>query len=317
MAPAHRHGVVQASAALLALAGVEAAAEADGPDWLRVTGVAPGHRLTIRAEPSAEAPAIGALPSDVDGIRNGGCRGGLSFAEWQGATPGERETAAEARWCRVTVDGVTGWAAGRFLAEGTAPAGARLAQVSGPATPPSFDCARATAAVERLVCADGELGALDREVARLFGLARVAGPAVERERLTEGERAFLRKRDGCGGEGGARGCVAAAYVGRVAELREGSSAARGQDDAGISSGPFAARCRGFDALIGLTFVNSDPGFLYAAWLDRTLTLRRVPSGSGARYEAADGSGGVWTRGEEALVTLPGRAEMTCAIERIG
>jgi len=95
-----------------------AAAEADGPDFFRVTGVAAEDVLNIRAEPSASARKIGEIPPNADGIRNLGCQGGLSFTEWEAANRQEREASQRNRWCRIAFCGVQGWVAGRFLAEG-------------------------------------------------------------------------------------------------------------------------------------------------------------------------------------------------------
>ncbi|MEX5729147.1 heat shock protein HslJ [Rhodovulum iodosum] len=106
--------------AAMALSG-PVRAEADGPDFFRVTGVAAEDVLNLRAAPAADAEKVGEIPPDGDGIRNLGCEGGLSFAEWQQATEAERQAAARQRWCQVAYRGVEGWAAGRFLAEGTAP----------------------------------------------------------------------------------------------------------------------------------------------------------------------------------------------------
>lgn len=97
-------------------------AEADGPDFFRVTGVSAGDVLNIRVAPGADTAKIGEIPYDGDGIRNLGCEGGLSFAEWQQASDAERAAAAALRWCRVGYGGIEGWAAGRYLAEGSAPA---------------------------------------------------------------------------------------------------------------------------------------------------------------------------------------------------
>lgn len=99
-----------------------ARAEADGPDYFRVIGVAENDVLNIREAPEAGAAKLGEIPWNGDGIRNLGCQGGLSFAEWEVATEAERRAAAQTRWCRVSYDGVEGWAAGWFLAEGSYPA---------------------------------------------------------------------------------------------------------------------------------------------------------------------------------------------------
>lgn len=93
-------------------------ASADGPDYFKVVGVASNDVLNIRAEPSAASAKIGSIPPDADGIRNLGCKGGLSFSEWTSATKSEREHANKARWCLIEYEGVEGWVAGRFLGEG-------------------------------------------------------------------------------------------------------------------------------------------------------------------------------------------------------
>jgi uncharacterized protein YraI len=105
----------------LAAGAGTAMAEASGPDFFRVVNVAADDMLNIRAAPDAGAEKLGAIPPGADGVRNLGCEGGLSFAEWQTATPAEREAAEQRRWCRVAYGGVEGWAAARFLAEGAAP----------------------------------------------------------------------------------------------------------------------------------------------------------------------------------------------------
>ena len=107
---------------LLAVCVVKGAiADASGPDFFRVTGVAADDVLNIRQAPDAESAKIGEIPPDGDGIRNLGCQGGLGIAEWQAASEAERETAARSRWCRINYQGIEGWVAGRFLAEGTRP----------------------------------------------------------------------------------------------------------------------------------------------------------------------------------------------------
>lgn len=108
-------------AAALALTAAGALAEADGPDWFRVTGVADGESLTLRAAPGPEAEILGALPPGAAGLRNLGCRGGMSYAEWAEASAAERAAAARERWCRVGWRGLEGWVAARFLAEGAPP----------------------------------------------------------------------------------------------------------------------------------------------------------------------------------------------------
>lgn len=97
--------------------------DADGPDFYRVTGVRHGDRLNMRVAPKAGSSKVGAIPPDGSCIRNLGCRGGLTLNEYQTLSPPERtrRQAQAPRWCRVEYHGVTGWVAGRYLAEDACP----------------------------------------------------------------------------------------------------------------------------------------------------------------------------------------------------
>lgn len=116
-----RRWIIAALLALAMLAALAAVvlAEADGPDFYRVSGVAADDVLNVRAGPSAKDPIVGTVPPNADGLRNLGCTGGLTFTEWEKASASEREAARRRRWCRIEYRGVVGWVAGRFLAEGS------------------------------------------------------------------------------------------------------------------------------------------------------------------------------------------------------
>lgn len=114
-------------------------------------------------------------------------------------------------------------------------------------------------------------------------------------------------------------CATLEYGRRAHEIRILSPAARSADDKGITKGPFAYRCEGLDALISAVFINSDPGAVSLKWLDRSLVLRKVPSGSGAKYsgKSTDGNWSFWTQGGGSMLTPPGKPDMKCAEEPIG
>lgn len=80
----------------------------------------------------------------------------------------------------------------------------------------SFDCARASTAVERTVCASPHLSRLDEELAASFRdmLGRVANPAALRER----QRDWLTERDACPDDA----CLERLYARRIAALRAGT-----------------------------------------------------------------------------------------------
>ena len=100
-----------------------ARATADGPDFFRVHGIATGNALTILAEPRAGAPAIGSAPSDAVCLRSRGCRGGLTFEEFNTLDDEAKRqrAAANPRWCQVEYQGRTGWVDARHLAEAPCP----------------------------------------------------------------------------------------------------------------------------------------------------------------------------------------------------
>ena len=59
-----------------------AGADADGLDFWRVTGVADGDSLNIRAQANARSAIVGEIPPNGNCIANRGCQGGLSFEEF-------------------------------------------------------------------------------------------------------------------------------------------------------------------------------------------------------------------------------------------
>ncbi len=120
IAPSCQRIVLSAAVAALLLA-TPARADSDGPEFFRVVGVRAGDVLNIRSGAGADHPKVGEIPAGGNGIRNHGCQGGLNIVEWEKASPAEREAGARRRWCQVEYRGIKGWAAGRFLAEGSGP----------------------------------------------------------------------------------------------------------------------------------------------------------------------------------------------------
>lgn len=106
---------------LRALVPGPAAAEADGPDFYRVNGIRPDDVLNIRAAPKANAAKLGTIPPGGTCIRNLGCQGGLSFHEFSTLSKAEqaKRLKRNPRWCHIEYQGITGWVAGRYLAEGS------------------------------------------------------------------------------------------------------------------------------------------------------------------------------------------------------
>jgi uncharacterized protein len=85
-----------------------------------------------------------------------------------------------------------------------------LAALAMAVSAPAFDCAKATSTVERLICADEELSAVDRAVGRLYAGVRRSG----RSRLSTSQSNWLKQRDDCRD----KSCLIAEYDDRLFEL---------------------------------------------------------------------------------------------------
>jgi len=76
-----RAALAAIASVVVVAAGGAAQATADGPDHYRVRGVAPGHHLTLRAEPSTASASLARIPSNATCLRSFGCQGGLTFED--------------------------------------------------------------------------------------------------------------------------------------------------------------------------------------------------------------------------------------------
>lgn len=92
---------------------------------------------------------------------------------------------------------------------------------SRPPQGPSFNCARATNSVERLICANRSLSILDREMAGLYDRARYRMPPEMDAMLAREQRTFLANRNLCARRINDKvECVATAYEMRNLRLNE-------------------------------------------------------------------------------------------------
>lgn len=190
-----------------------------------------------------------------------------------------------------------------------------------PGVSPSFDCAKASSETETMVCGDPHLAQLDNEIARLYKLAENT-PQPDRQRMQElraTQRGWIKGRNECWKADDKRACIVDAYASRIMYLRQGYANSRTDDDAGISTGPFALACKGLDFGIGVVFVRTEPSIAHLQWLDSSVTVTSEISGSGVKYTGSNHEGRyqLWTKGMEAMLTMPGRPETQCQIEEIG
>ncbi|MCB2077912.1 MAG: MliC family protein [Novosphingobium sp.] len=224
-------------------------------------------------------------------------------------------------FCTLVLAACSGEAPAPAQPEEGAPVEAPAANAHATVASPSFDCSRADGEAMEMVCSDADLAAMDRELDRLYKLA-VATPDMDSARANElkaMQRGWVKGRDECWKASDKRQCVMTSYAMRIHEIRQGYANARSDDGAGASLGPLAFACEGQDFGVSATFVNTDPGAVALQWLENSLALAHVPSGSGAKYEGTwnDQEASLFTQGDEAMLTLPGVSEKKCKIEEIG
>ncbi len=85
---------------------------------------------------------------------------------------------------------------------------------------PSFDCAKASGDVEKLICSDDGLAELDRSLAELYAVVLNNTPPGEQKLLKAEQRGWIKGRDDCWKSDDLRDCVANEYRLRIDELKD-------------------------------------------------------------------------------------------------
>lgn len=307
-------------------------AQAEDPGYFRVIELKTDDNVNVRSEPNANAKIVGKIPKNTDGVKNLGCKGGLTPKQLEKASAARKKENARTGWCQVEYNEVKGWVSRRLLAEGSGPKEESLESAEAdekekPAEPqkaetpppppakiePSFDCEKAAKHAEKLICEDSALAALDREVARLYRLASEETNATPGfEELLDGQRRWLAERNTCFDAE----CLAEMHVRRVHRLRHDYPAARQPGNASRSAGPYVLRCDGLDAAVGVSVVTAAPGYAHIAWRQSYAVMKKMPAASGVRYEGNFAR--LHAKGAKALLKLPaGDSELNCKLETGG
>ena len=291
--------------ALLVLFSGSIMAEADGPDYYVVRDVASDDNLNIHVVPDPNAARLGEIPADGDCIRNLGCQGGLTFQEFTTLSPVQQAQRLKEnpRWCKVEYQGIVGWVAGRYLAEGSCTQG----KVQSPEKGPSFDCAKAGWSVEELICKDAGLAALDRQMAAVYAAAQKRVAEENYEDPAPVQRGWIKGRNDCWKADNLRACIVSSYQYRIAELLI-------QYGQLVVPSPVYYSC-GNTALTAVFYQQTDPQTVVLTFIpaltgvDQILAYQ-VPSASGAKYEGRNVS--FWEHHGEATLTWFDQ-KMSCAV----
>lgn len=184
----------------------------------------------------------------------------------------------------------------------------------------SYDCTKATATVEKLICRDAQLAQMDVELMRLYRLALTDEHSVPRpDKVLIDQQFWVDARNQCASRPDPRACTISSYAQRAHQLRQGSAIVRTKDPYRLTEGPLAFRCNGLNALVSATFFTTQPGVVYLAWANSSITLNQVPSDVGTQYIGKDLQGTYSFRqdGSGVLFQKPGSGILTCTAEPTG
>ena len=170
---------------------------------------------------------------------------------------------------------------------------------------PSFDCRKVKdGSIEKMICDDSELAALDRKLAEVYAAASKKAVNEHPPVLRAEQRGWIKGRNECWKRDDKRGCVEEHYRLRIAELQAKYRLVPG-------NGPVMYICDGDPRNeVIATFFQTEPPTLIAERGDQVSLMYREKSGSGAKYQGRNES--LWEHQGEALITWGyGSKEMKC------
>lgn len=172
---------------------------------------------------------------------------------------------------------------------------------------PTFDCAKAQGQVEKLICADADLAARDRKLDEVYKAAVAKARDGLLNDLRAEQRGWVKGRNECWKASGdapafltaswqattVRACVEGQYRLRTSELQAVWQILPPQ------TVTFACQDNPANAIVA-SFFDADPPSARLERGDTTVTVWRVESASGAKYEGQNVT--FWNQGAEAMVT---------------
>lgn len=93
-------------------------AEASGPDYWSVTGVASDDILWMHTKPEHTSKRAGEIPHNGKCLDNIKCTGIISFAAYEKLSPAQRKQLnSQSKWCLIRYKGKEGWVNQKLLKE--------------------------------------------------------------------------------------------------------------------------------------------------------------------------------------------------------
>jgi len=169
---------------------------------------------------------------------------------------------------------------------------------------PSFDCNKSAGTIEKMICGDDGLAALDRKLAEVYADASKKAVNEHPPVLKAEQRGWIKGRNECWKHNDKRRCIWDEYQRRIAELQAGYRLVP-------SNGPVRFFCDGNPANeVIVTFFRTDPPTLIAERGDQVSTMYLKPSGSGSKYQGRNEM--FWEhQGKATIIWGYGVKEMQC------
>ena len=175
---------------------------------------------------------------------------------------------------------------------------------------PSFDCAKGTSEVERLICADEALAILDLRLSETYKSAVAAAKGLDSDpdealsNLRATQRGWIKGRDACWKAQDLRGCVEASYL-----LREGALVAFWMLQKPGTVMTYICEDNPANE-VTVYFFDTELPSVRLEYGDGIKTGALVSSASGARY-SIDFGGLFWTKADSAQFSWNEGETMSC------
>ena len=176
-----------------------------------------------------------------------------------------------------------------------------------PAQTPAFDCDKAEGEVEKAICADSTLAALDVAMDAVWRqVLELSNGDIDLKTVQAEQRGWIKGRNDCWKSDDVRACIESGYKLRMAELQARWRLVPAHGPVFFTCGDNPA-----DEIVA-TFFETDPPVALLERGDQTVVAYLHPSASGSRYEGRNVT--FWMKGAEARVVWGWEAEeMRCRV----
>jgi len=167
-----------------------------------------------------------------------------------------------------------------------------------------LDCTRASGDIEKLVCSDPKLSALDQKLGSVYREAEAKQVTPPPAWFTAEQQAWIKGRDDCWKSTDQRACADSAYTLRIAAIQATSLLVP-------TKGPVVYVCPRADGShdeVQAMYADTDPPSVVLARGEKSVVAYIARSGSGAKYAGANVT--FWDKGGEVQVTWFG-TNLTC------